>query len=249
MLPVNLTAIDIRCLKDEKTLRPPSTMHSPLPDSSALESGILEDTQPSRLSRVQENVRNLLRNSHFSSPIASAPTTPTHVHRQTNNGLPTPPTSPTHQRTPPVAFQTSATAESSASSSPSPSSDSETETADGIGVAEVHFAPSDYRNRVQQMAHASTLFNTRAVAALDHPDLSDPSLAVYVQQKAESRRRGAWTRSRNGSSKRAGRSRRDGVVEVGSSQCLICVLAALLLSAVVATCKFCQCRHRFLQSC
>jgi hypothetical protein len=80
------------------------------------------------------------------------------------------------------------------------------------------------------MAHQSALFNTRAVAALDHPDLSDPSLAVYAQQKAESRQQRAWKRPRRG---RGGK----GMVEMGSSQCLLCVFAALLLSAIVATCK------------
>jgi hypothetical protein len=82
---------------------------------------------------------------------------------------------------------------------------------------------------VQQMAHQSALFNSRAVAALDHPDLSDPSLAVYVQQKAETRQQRAWKRSRHG-------KKRHVAAQAGSSQCLLCVLSALLLAAIVATC-------------
>jgi hypothetical protein len=204
-----------------------TTMHSPLPDSSALEAGILEDETPSRLSRVQDNVRNLLRNSRFGSVASSPPTTP--PGRQTNNGLPTPPDSPTGTwRMPPqpeVLPSPSAESSHSESTTTSPSSE-----ALGDQIPAVHFAPAGIRHTLQQMAHQSALFNTRAVAALDHPDLSDPSLAVYVQQKVESRQRRAWTRSRSGRSK-------GGMAEVGSSQCLLCVLAALLLSAIVATCR------------
>ena len=40
-------------------------MRSPLPDSSNLEAGILEDAVPSRLSCVHDNVRDLLRQSVF----------------------------------------------------------------------------------------------------------------------------------------------------------------------------------------
>ncbi|KAK5171010.1 uncharacterized protein LTR77_004154 [Saxophila tyrrhenica] len=205
-------------------------MHSPLPDSSALEAGILEDTQPSRLSRVQDNVRNLLRNSRFSSPgqtspfsVLPEPNTPrTHPPYPPGGmyGVLTPPASPT--RAPRMPRQPevipSPTAESVNSISTTSTSPSE-------AIRGVHFPPSGYRHTIQRMAHQSALFNTRAVAALDHPDLSDPSLAVYAQRKSETRQRRAWKKSK--------KSR--GVVEVGSSQCLLCVLAALLLSAVVAT--------------
>ncbi|KAK3701612.1 hypothetical protein LTR37_015363 [Vermiconidia calcicola] len=209
-------------------------MHSPLPDASALEAGIVEDTQPSRLSRVQDNVRNLLRNSRFGSVQTSPPATPPrnqHHHQQQQwNALPTPPQSPTrYPRTPPQPLP-SPSAESSASTLSPPSTPSNEE------VPAVHFAHSSIRHTLQQMAHQSALFNTRAVAALDHPDLSDPEVAVYVQR----RQRGAWKRSRNGSGHGHGRKRRHVVAprarhEAGSSGCLLCVLAALLLSAVVAT--------------
>ena len=213
-------------------------MDWPLPDSSALEAGILEDTQPSRLSRVQDNVRNLLRNSRFSSPGHSPPAPDLHsqqFHPQhppyTGDGtynLLTPPASPTRApRLPPQpAVLTSPIAESV-------TSDTTTSTTPATGeveeAREAHFTPSCYRHTIQRLAHQSALFNTRAVAALDHPDLSDPSMAVYVQHKSERRQRKAWKRS-------SGR-RQGGAVEVASSQCLLCVLAALLLSAVVATCK------------
>ncbi len=210
-------------------------MHSPLPDSSALEAGILEDAQPSRLSRVQDNVRNLLRNSRFSSPTPSFnPPEPTAYGQHAPDldgryGLLTPPASPTRVRRMPQQPEVipSPTAESVTSNSTSStiSAEEEVETA-----REVHFTPSGYRHTILGMAHQSALFNTRAVAALDHPDLSDPSLAVYARRKHESRHQKAWKRSRRG--KNAGR----GAVEVGSSQCLLCVLAALLLSAIVATC-------------
>ena len=58
-------------------------MRSPLPDSSNLEAGILEDAVPSRLSRVHDNVRDLLRQSVFGalhvSPTASPRSPPNRV--------------------------------------------------------------------------------------------------------------------------------------------------------------------------
>jgi hypothetical protein len=58
-------------------------MRSPLPDSSNLEAGILEDDVPSRLSRVHDNVRDLLRQSVFGafhiSPTASPRSPPNRV--------------------------------------------------------------------------------------------------------------------------------------------------------------------------
>lgn len=201
-------------------------MHSPLPDSSALEAGILEDERPSRLSRVQDNVRNLLRNSRFGSAASSpqaSPTRPTFL--PIHHGLPTPPHSPsrrTHQQ---------------AEALPSPSTESTSSAASSSSqrdaVPGILFPPVGYQRAVQQMAHQSALFNTRAVAALDHPDLSDPSLAVYVQQKAETRQQRAWKRSRHG-------KKRHVAAQAGSSQCLLCVLSALLLAAIVATCRLKQ---------
>jgi hypothetical protein len=52
-------------------------MRSPLPDSSNLEAGILEDTVPSRLSRVHDNVRDLLRQSVFGAFHVSPTPSPT----------------------------------------------------------------------------------------------------------------------------------------------------------------------------
>ena len=200
-------------------------MHSPLPDASALEAGILEDETPSRLSRVQDNVRNLLRTSRFGSVHSSPLASPTHQ-PHLDHGLSTPPDSPTrrtqHQQ-PEVLPSPSAESSTSTSTTSTPPP----QTGEVRGVL---FPPASYQRAVQQMAHQSALFNTRAVAALNHPDLSDPTLAVYVQQhKAEGRQRRAWTRSRHG-------RKRHVAASAGSSQCLLCVLAALLLSAIIATC-------------
>lgn len=196
-------------------------MHSPLPDASALEAGILEDETPSRLSRVQDNVRYLLRNSRFGSIHSSPQASPTRNKHNVNCGLPTPPESPTRMQR--QAHVLSPSTESTASTT------SPTASPQGGQIQGILFPPTSYQHAVQQMAHQSALFNTRAVMALNHPDLSDPSLAVYAQQKAERRQQRAWKRSRNG-------SKRHVAVQAGSSQCVLCVLAALLLSAIVATC-------------
>lgn len=206
-------------------------MHSPLPDSSALEAGILADENPPCASRVQDNVRNLLRNSVLSSIRGSAFILPArsacHPNQRGSGPIVPSPLRPHHQLEPEVL--------------PSPSSDTTTSdsTSTGSSTAEqnhipgVLFPPINYTNAVQQMAHQSTLFNTRAVAALDHPDLSDPSLAVFLQQKSESRQQRAWKRSRNGGSSRHHHRRSK---KRSGSQWWLCLISALLLAAIVATC-------------
>lgn len=201
-------------------------MHSPLPDSSALEAGILEDETPSPLSRVQDNVRNLLRNSRFGSVQSSPLGSPTHIdHPQINRSIPTPAQSTLRRVSNQPEVVPSPSTESMTSANTST-----TTTTQGDEIPGVLFPPASYGAAVQQMAHQSTLFNTRAVAALNHPDLNDPSLASFLQQKNETRQQQAWKRSKHG-------KRHSAATKVGSSQCLLCVLAALLLAAIVATCK------------
>ncbi|KAK4504192.1 hypothetical protein PRZ48_005108 [Zasmidium cellare] len=195
-----------------------NTMHSPLPDSSALEAGILEDERPSRLSRVQDNVRNLLRTSVFGS-VKSSPTTPTHppvvgdvnspgLHGQGMQAevLPSParqqpeflPTSTYQPRQHPEVL-------------PSPSSTTTTHYTSSPVDGSFPHPQGHYPSQPQPQPpqnHQSTLFNTRALTALDHPDLSDPSLTTLSQQKAQRQIRkqrsaaSGWTRKK-GRSKRA----------------------------------------------
>ncbi|CAK4033322.1 Hypothetical predicted protein [Lecanosticta acicola] len=75
------------------------------------------------------------------------------------------------------------------------------------------------------MARQSAMFNTRAVAALRHPDLSDRSLESFEQQKAQIPKRKA--------KKRSYRSRK--IAETPGSRSILCLLASLLLAALVAT--------------
>ena len=194
-------------------------MHSPLPDSSALEAGILEDEQPSRLSRVQDNVRNLLRASVFSSVRGS-----TTLHARVDDDDDNIARTSIHARVFPVPRVL-----------PSPSSNttttSTTSSAEELPLPGLLFPPTTYTQNVMQMAHQSTVFNTRAVAALNHPDLSDPSMALFLQQKTESRQRRAWKRSRN-------RKLRHASANTGrGSQWLLCLVSGLLLAAIVATCE------------
>ncbi|KAK4627568.1 uncharacterized protein CLAFUR5_11809 [Fulvia fulva] len=190
-------------------------MHSPLPDSSALEAGLLEDDRPShssRLSRVQDNVRNLLRTSIFGS-VKSSPTTPTHPPALRTNSVhvvsicsPNEPEvlpSPTEVATPPARYPQTSRGEL--------------------------FPPTQYQQQVQEMARQSMLFNTRAVAALNHPDLSDPSVTELSQVKEQSRPRIGWTRPKK-RSRRTKAARR-----AAGSRGVLCLLASLLLAALVAT--------------
>lgn len=196
-------------------------MHSPLPDSSALEAGILEDERPSRISRVQDNVRNLLRASVFSSIRGSTLNSPIDHHATVEDDVGSSTHFPRnhHVRIHPDALR-----------SPLSETTASTTAMDINHVPGVLFPPTAYQQQVQEMAHQSTMFNTRAIAALIHPDMSDPALALFLQQKTESRQQRAWKRSRNRKLRHASAGRK-------RSHWLLCVVAGLLLAAVVATCE------------
>ena len=201
-------------------------MHSPLPDSSALESGIVEDERPSRLSRVQDNVRNLLRtlvlSSIRSSMIRPPPPHQAKVEDDGRSTLQSP--LQRHVRVAPEVLPSPSNRPSTATSSPT----------DGHHpLAGALFPPLSYQRQVQEMAHQSTMFNTRAVAALTQPDLSDPSLALYLQQKTDDRQRRAWKRSRN-------RKLRQSDGRRSTAAWAVCVIAGLLLAGIVATCGYCR---------
>lgn len=227
---------------------------SPLPDSTALEAGILEDERPSRLSRVHDNVRELLRTSVFGS-VASSPTSPVHRNQNAVSSLPPvflAPSAPdaalrSHPPSPVFGHHVPGRpAEALPSPTESTASDSTAATAESVH-SRARCIPGSYYRNIQRMAHQSTVFNTRAVAALNHPDLSDPSLEDLTQQKAQRRHHRGWVRSRSGDSTSTGSSsshrsshgksrRRRVASKAVGSQGLFCVLAALLLAALVATC-------------
>lgn len=196
-------------------------MLSPLPDSSALEAGIIEDSRPTRLSRVQDNVRNLLRASFIGSVRGSTVTPQAHQATVEDEAM-----SPLHS-----SLHSSSRAQAEVLHSPSSASNSWSSPSNTRPMAPDSLPSANYQRQVQHMAHQSTLFNTRAVAALNHPDLSDPSLALFLQQKSKERQRHAWRRSKN-------RRLRHANKKSGNSRWLICVVAALLLIATVVTCKF-----------
>ncbi|EME46017.1 hypothetical protein DOTSEDRAFT_70125 [Dothistroma septosporum NZE10] len=204
--------------KDDTTTTTVESMQSPLPDSSALEAGILEDDRPSqtsRLSRVQDNVRNLLRTSVFGS-VKISPTTPSHPPALRTNSVhiaslcsPAQPEvlpSPSSAATPPARYPQAPRGER-------------------LSL----LPPTEFREQVQRMAHQSEMFNSRAVAALNHPDLSDPSITDLSQQKEQTRQRNAWTRPK----KRTRRSK--AAKRAAGSRRVLCLLASLLLAALVAT--------------
>ena len=232
---------------------------SPLPDSTALEAGIIEDERPSRLSRVQDNVRNLLRTSVFGS-VASSPTTPVHArpHVQATASSPTlptlrpiqpdqplrshPPSPVPGSRSPRRPAQTRFPVNPQPEVLPSPTdSTTSVSTTHSEDIRNFPHPPSSYQRNVQHMAHQSTLFNTRAVAALNHPDLSDLSVSDLSQQKSRHTRQhgAAWTRHRtgsHGSGSSHGKHKRR-AHRAADSTGLLCFLAAVLLAALVATCE------------
>ncbi|KXT13817.1 hypothetical protein AC579_45 [Pseudocercospora musae] len=208
-----------------------TTATSPLPDSTALEAGIIEDDRTSRLSRVQDNVRNLLRTSVFGS-VVSSPTSPSR---------PRQPQSPGHLQTHPVqnplrSHPPSPVVNQRARTEVLPSPTESTASSEGHNAEHARRPPGSYYQNIQRMAHQSAMFNSRAVAALNHPDLSDPSLTDLSQQKTKRRQHRGWARSRTGSGSRSVHGKRAVIVDrAAGSQGLLLTLAALLLAALVAT--------------
>ncbi|QIW98047.1 hypothetical protein AMS68_003565 [Peltaster fructicola] len=188
-------------------------MHSPLPDSSALEAGILEDAPPSRLSRVQDNVRNLLRSSMLgsvrSSPRVETPTASPHQPARfaTAHVWPQPEVLPS----PTESMATTASTDSSATTASTTSQRS----TDGLLPNAI----------IHQMARQSALFDTRAIAALNHPDLETGCHTGSTRSDVRHKHRHAWKRSK----------RRELHHNIVRSQCVLIVIVGLALAGLVAT--------------
>jgi hypothetical protein len=182
-------------------------MRSPLPDSSNLEAGILEDARPSRLSRVHDNVRDLLRRSVFgsfaSSPVASPPRSPG------ASVVPNPTT-----RLPPQ--QPTPTYHPAVSTTPSPQ--------DVPGVLFPAW-------RSQPPSPPVIDDRSQVPAPPEHPDVSQNAMSVFLQQKElqrhQHRQHKAWKRPRS-------RKPRDAVSSV---QWIICMVLGFAVLGLLGTCK------------
>lgn len=150
-------------------------MRSPLPDSSHLEAGIVADTQPSRLSLVHDNVRDLLRRSVFGSVHSSPATSP--------HGIALP--SPAIQSTPRHALRQEEPQSHSESATASPSDD----------VPGVLFPAWRHQPDLRPIDD-----HDRS-ATVGHPDLSPHALSTFLQQKGTRRHRKhqqqGWKRARS----------------------------------------------------
>ncbi|RMY46366.1 hypothetical protein D0863_15861 [Hortaea werneckii] len=194
-------------------------MHSPLPDSAALEAGLFEDQQPSRLSRVQNNVRNLLRSSNpFSAPHPSPIASPREVrqscaenHHQSHLNL----RLPHEEADPAIPLPTSASSDSNNYAS--------------RDVPGILFPPLAHHQRApRDEVPRPSLSDTSQEALLGHPDMSDSSIAALLQQKEENRQKRAWKRSQH--QRRYHRSHRK-----RTCRWALCLVSGLLLIAIVAS--------------
>lgn len=150
-------------------------MRSPLPDSSSLEAGIFEDVQPSRLSRVHDNVRDLLRRSVFSSVHSSPASSPQ------GDVLP----SPAIQSAPLHAPRQESRSSPAESATATPTDD----------VPGVLFPAWRHQPDIPPTGeHAS-------IAARRHPDLSPRALSAFLKQKEPRQRQKqhqhAWKRTKS----------------------------------------------------
>jgi len=196
-------------------------MRSPLPDSATLEAGLFEDQPPSRLSRVQNNVRNLLRSSNLISANTSPLASPTEPRQSCAENHPRSQLNPTLPR------------EDAGQSLPLPTSaSSHSDLCASRDTPGILFTPLAHHQRApRDGVPQSSLSNTPRDALFVHPDMSDSSIAALLQQKKENRQQRAWKRSRH--QKKHHRSHRNGI-----SRWALCVVSGLLLIAIVATCKF-----------
>jgi hypothetical protein len=184
-----------------------ATMPSPLPDASNLEAGIVEDASPSRLSRVHNNVRDLLRRSVFGAVANSPVASPVHSPQDRVFPYPTlrPATQrPSHQATP-TGFTTS------------PSED----------VPGVLFPSWRRQPLVSPVANTTT----RPQSPREHPDLSQNAMSDFLRQEElqqhQRRQNKAWKRHRSRRSRKP----------VSSIQRIICIILGLTVLGLLGTCK------------
>ena len=246
-------------------------MNSPLPSSSLLEAGLISDPNglsfPNRLSRIQENVRNLLKTSHRTS----LPGTPSLRHvrpdvegnfdnsedRRNGEWVDTVPNSPTLQLRlePGPGSEAEAYPRTQASPQPHPSGHLQELQATRLPSPQpspsqisTHYYPHQHLHLVDR-SHPLERPNVHTVTprALDHPDLADPSLAAVLLRAAEERQRKAWKRSHRGAERGAkgvkfndaGQGKLKAGARYGSKGGVLgSVLAAVLLAVLVATCEY-----------
>lgn len=225
-----------------------ATMRSPLPDSTNLEAGILEDARPSRLSRVHSNVRELLRRSVFGSVHSTPVASPT---RSPQNHIdPAPTILPIAQR--PRQHQSPAR----------PLGTSTTSSPDD--VPGVLFPPwREAHNPSRQQPSPTRLFPTYPMSAADnapgemfvaersppcppsviasgpqtaapreHPDLSPNVMSLFLQQKDiqrhhQDRQQKAWKRHRN----------RKPSNSTSGAQWVICSILGVAVLGLLGKCK------------
>jgi len=186
-------------------------MRSPLPDSSNLEAGIVDDALPSRLSRVHDNVRDLLRRSVFgsvtSTPIAS-PIDPS-AHRT----VPTPTIYPRAHDSPRQGAPIASPAGSTMCSSDE--------------VPGVLFPPWRPQPSTLPTDNATSPESTPR----EHPDMSQNAMSVFLQQKEQRRHQHrqhkAWKRPRSRKPKSS----------VSNVQWVICSVLGFAVLGLLGTCK------------
>lgn len=186
-------------------------MRSPLPDSSNLEAGIVEDARPSRLSRVHDNVRDLLRRSVFGSVTSTPVTSPTRSPE--DRAIPTPPINPITQHT---------TQRAMPMVSPVGSTISSPENVPGV------LFPAW---RQQPCTPPVVTNESQTPTPYDHPDLTQNTMSLFLQQKElqrhQQRQHKAWKRPRSRRSRKP----------VSSMQWVICIILGFAVLGLLGTCK------------
>jgi hypothetical protein len=186
-------------------------MRSPLPDSSNLEAGIVDDTLPSRLSRVHDNVRDLLRRSVFGSVTSTPVTSPRDSPEDRVAANPTIHTAARHppRQTAPI---------------PSPAASS---TSSFDEVPGVLFPPWRPQPDIPHTADATSQEPTPR----DHPDMSRNAMSVFLQQKEQQRHQyrqhKAWKRPRNRKPRHS----------VSNIQRILCIILGFAVLGLLGTCK------------
>ncbi|GAB7322553.1 hypothetical protein MBLNU13_g03473t1 [Cladosporium sp. NU13] len=184
-------------------------MRSPLPDSSNLEAGIVEDAMPSRLSRVHDNVRDLLRRSVFgsvtSTPVASPMNSPE------DRVAPNPTVHPTAHNS---LRQAAPIPSAAASALCSPDH-----------VPGVLFPPWRPQPEILPTANPSSPESTPR----EHPDMNRDAMSVFLQQKErrrhKHRQQQAWKRPRSRKTKDS----------VSSTQCVVCSILGFAVFGLLGT--------------
>lgn len=182
----------------------------------------MEDSRTSRLSRVHDNVRDLLRRSLLGNGSAvTSPASPW-AHSHDFNILPGPVTAKPgiEKQSPRASVRSTSPTESSPTTLPDE-------------IPGVLFPPWRHQEPANR-PDTAVIDNTRVLTSNEHPDFSSPALSIFIHQKQIERQQQAWKRRHAKPRKHKQERHRP---PSNAVQWTISIILACVVCGLLGTCK------------